>query len=1031
MQKQAPSRITRLKVLLRRLGKGLIALVGLWLIFVLVTGILQDSALTQIAELTGTRIEAHSVDFDLNGSVLIKKLVIRPDREPRYDDAILKAEKTYARFSITSLLLLRPRLKELRLEDFVFSAQYDLDSRLWNVAELKIRAPKAGTGKMPLVRLERGTLRYSKVSESRINVIASIPIDARFGPAEKTGNAYSFAITTAKVPRGSGKSNLRGLWRQGYISVHGGISSTDIPAFEEAWSIDALTAQFYYDLSKNYALKLKIKDLRSKQAPTPRRIVLAKPRFLEKIGAFGAVQKFFSRYQPFGLADVELNASGNLRQLGETELAGKIYCRDVSICYRKFPYTIEHLTGWIDFTERSVLLDNLYGRHGDAGLFFNGFTRGLGADWRYQIRIISDNMVFDTDLYDALSTKQKKFWSAFSPRGVAAIDYRLTRKSSTEKERALTVELRDGEASYRNFPYPLKNLKGTLFFERDGITICDIISHWDGRRIKLNGKVTLLGAERPVWDMSLRANDIPLDSTLIAALPERDRHLFRRFDAAGGIDIDELTGRVWSEKQRNQPCYRLALQSRQLQLNDDLLSLLGPKLKRAAWRTPPEGKVNVGVYLDNSAGAEIPEYKVTVECLGNRVKLKTLPYPLVDVTGRLTITKDSLELQDIAATVEDGGGGPNRATIKISGQAGLVDNRLGPGSFGFSAAGLCLDEKLCDVLPKSIRPFYTRVSPTGRLDLDIENIRLFNSDDGERCIDFAAAARVRDCNLNMYPPVTDLNATLKMKGLYKDTSGFCAGSVALCADSLKIKGKTLTELKADVCYDPNRRSWRAENLTAESYNGAVAGRFELMRPAASAWKYAIQVGFDDVDVRQFLLDTNRKGRSEQDCTTGRMDGSLSLSAAVGDGSACIGRCRLAINDMQIGRLSPLAKLLTVLKLTEPADFAFEQMLVDSYVQHDRLLVDKFDLSGPRVAFNGSGQMDLKGENIDLTLTARGKRLAADEPSLLGSLTEGLGHAVVRVDVTGSIREPEVRTTALPVIKETLMILGTRPARPAQ
>jgi len=1030
MQKQAPSRITRLKVLLRRLANGLIAFVGLWLVFVLVTGILQDSAITQIAELTGTRIEAHSVDFDFNGSVLIKKLVIRPDREPRYDDAILKAEKTYARFSIASLLLLRPRLNELRLEDFVFNAQYDLDSRLWNVAELKIRAPKAGTGKMPLVRLERGRMRYLKVSESRINVIASIPIDARFGPAERSRNAYSFAITTAKSPQGSGKSNLRGLWRQGYISVHGGISSTDIPAFEKAWSIDALTAQFYYDLSKNYALKLKIKDLRSKQATATRRIVMAKPRFLEKIGAFAAVQRFFTRYQPFGLVDVELNASGNLRRLGETELAGKIYCRDVSICYRKFPYTIEHLDGWINFTESSVSLDNLYGRHGDVGLFFNGFTRGIGADLQYQIRIISDNMVFDTDLYDALSTKQKKFWSAFSPSGVAAIDYRLRRKSSTEKTRTLTVELHDGEASYRNFPYPLKNLKGTLFFEQDAITICDMISHWDGRKIKLNGKVTSLGTERPEWDISLRANDIPLDSSLIAALPERDRHYFSRFEAAGAVDIDELTGRVWSEKQRSRPCYRLALQSRKLQLNDDLLGLLGTKFKRAAWQTPPAGKVNVGVYLDNPAGAEIPEYKVIVECLGNRVKLKKLPYPLVDITGRLTITKDSLELQDIAATVEDDGG-PNRPTITISGQVGLADNRLGPGSFGFSAAGLCLDEKLCDVLPKGIRTFYTRVSPSGRLDLDIENIRFFNSDAGERCIDFAAAARVRHCRLNMYPPATDLDATLKMKGLYKDTSGLCAGSVALCAHSLRINGKAITELKADVCYDPNRRSWRAENLTAESCNGAVAGRFELMRPATSAWRYTLQVGFDDVDVRQFLLEPGRKGASGQDCTTGRMDGSLSLSAAVGDGSNCAGRCRLAINDMQIGRLSPMAKLLTVLKLTEPADFAFEQMLVDSYIQHGRILVDKFDLSGPRVAFNGSGRMDLKGENIDLALTARGSRLATDEPSLLGSLTEGLGHAVVRMDVTGSIREPEVKTTALPVIKETLMILGTRPARPTR
>ena len=57
--------------------------------------------------------------------------------------------------------------------------------------------------------------------------------------------------------------------------------------------------------------------------------------------------------------------------------------------------------------------------------------------------------------------------------------------------------------------------------------------------------------------------------------------------------------------------------------------------------------------------------------------------------------------------------------------------------------------------------------------------------------------------------------------------------------------------------------------------------------------------------------------------------------------------------MQIGKISPLAKLLLVLQLTEPKDFAFEQMLVDSYIQDGKLFLEQFDLSGKAVAFNGS------------------------------------------------------------------------------
>jgi len=39
------------------------------------------------------------------------------------------------------------------------------------------------------------------------------------------------------------------------------------------------------------------------------------------------------------------------------------------------------------------------------------------------------------------------------------------------------------------------------------------------------------------------------------------------------------------------------------------------------------------------------------------------------------------------------------------------------------------------------------------------------------------------------------------------------------------------------------------------------------------------------------------------------------------------------------------------------------------------------------------------------------------------LTEGLGGAVVRIEVTGNINDPRVDTKTLPVIEDSLEILG--------
>jgi hypothetical protein len=167
------------------------------------------------------------------------------------------------------------------------------------------------------------------------------------------------------------------------------------------------------------------------------------------------------------------------------------------------------------------------------------------------------------------------------------------------------------------------------------------------------------------------------------------------------------------------------------------------------------------------------------------------------------------------------------------------------------------------------------------------------------------------------------------------------------------------------------------------------------------------------------------------CTTGKMGGSLSIKGHVGDGYSRIGRCRLKIRDMQVGKLSPLGKVLCVLKLTGPTDFAFDRVLVDSYVTRDGVLFEHLDLSGESLAFAGSGWMDLKNDNLDLVLFARGERLAAAQPTILQSLTEGIGQAFVQLEVSGNFYDPKVTTTTLPVIRETLGILGARRATPHQ
>lgn len=1028
---------SKLKTKIRWLLKGLVAAFCLWLVFILTGRVLRPIAISQIAELTNTEVKAESVDFNLNGSVFIKNLIIRPYAEQKkYDDAILKAETVYVRFGIGSLLLLRPRLKEINVNDFIFSAQYNLDTGRWNVAELKIRAPKGGSGRIPVVHLKRGVLQYSEVSKAKVKVIAAVPLDAGLEPAEEMRDGYSFNITTAERA-GLGKSTLTGYWQSGRVIVTGGVSSADIPAFERSWTINNLAAELNYDRNNTYSLKLKIKELFSRQEAADDRSVFDSRVLSGRLGLFDVLQKFFSRYRPAGRIDIDLRASGSLDRLSESALAGKVYCRDTSICYYKFPYTIEHIAGQIDFTEKGVVLNNLYGEHGNVELFFNGWSRGFGANCQYQIRITSDNMTLDDDLYNALSARQKRLWSDFSPSGLAAIDYRFSRQSQTDKKKTLAVELLGAEAVYRRFPYPLKNLTGTLVFDGDSVTVSDVVSGVNEREIILNGKVTECRTDRPVYDISIKANNILLDSTLAESLTAVQKHTYGQIDTGGLIRIGELTGRVWRGQEDKQACYHLSLYTEKTELSDSLFGLLPVSLGKVISKLQPAGEINWRVDLDKAENREQPDYKITVDCLGDSVDFESFGYPLKDITGRLTITKDSIKFADITAAVADSVRvTPETSTIRINGQIALADNALSSGWFRLSASNICFDERFGIALPDGVEPFYAQLSPAGRFDVSDVNVKIFGAADGGKYIDFAGAARLIGCNLNISPPITELNAGLRIKGLYKTGEGLCNGRAELVEGSLRVKGKLLTGLKANIDYDPSLRSWVAKDLVADCYGGKLVGKLELKRPTDKAWEYLLQTGFEDIDLSQFLRepgrtslrsgtvsDTGPEEGLHNGHTSGKMSGSLSVAGQISD-VLRIGRCRLTISDMQVGKLSPLAKLLHVLKLTEPKDFAFDRMFVDSYIKHNKLFFERFDLSGEALAFSGSGWMDLQSWNIDLLLTARGHRLATAEPSIWQSLAEGLGQGVVQMDVTGNVYDPQVVVRTLPVIEGTLQLLGT-------
>ena len=970
----------------------------IWAVFVLGGRALPQIAIGQLSDLTNTKIDVESVEFRFDGSVFIKDLVVRPRNSVDYDNSILKADTVRVHFRLGSLLMLRPRVKEVFVDDFTLRIQYDSNNGDWNLSTMKIQFPGGGVGRLPLVWLEHGTVEYSKVVNGRVVVIASSPVSAGFRPAKKIVGGYSFDISSADRQDLS-KSAIFGNWQPGRIIVGGRISSKDVPGFERPWMVRAIVAELVYEPNETCVLTAKINDFTCPPSESRNLFAFDTETVADKAPFVNAMQMFFRHYNPSGTIDIDLQASGNLKRLNEGKIEGKVTCKNVALCDRNFPYAVEHLTGQVELTEKSAKLDSIVGRHGAVEFVFNGWAKDFGPGYKYNLQIASGNMPLDKDLYDAINHEEQKFWSEFAPSGVVSTSYSRVRQSPTDERSVLTVQLLDVEGRYAGFGYPLKNTTGKIVVADNNMILSDVVSQWGGRRIIINGKAGFGRDVIPSYDIMVKGENIPLDATLEAALPAAQKEFYDQFETQGlvdatvnvvsagrkdsaatftaevfpkksllkakalpilvsevegrvvfrpdKIDIEQLEGRykggtvalsglVWPAGNQREPGYCLSMRAKKVELSDDLAAALPGSLGTMLGQLRPGGEVNLAADVSRNADGNCGPNQLVIECLGNTIDCNLLPYALHDISGRIELTQAHIVFENITA----------RASHTIRG-------------------------------------------------LPIESV-------------MRMAGRVA---------LSEANGT-------SEGMRVTAGDVNFSGENVRLKNKSLAKVDTILGYDSESGQWLSRYFVADFYDGKMIGKLQFHKSDKRGLDYLLEASVAGADLKKFLSDTDKEVRPDEHYSTGSINGSLNIIGSLVDDNIRLGRCRMKITDMQVGKRSPLANLLAVLNLTEPSDYAFDQMTVDAYIQDNKMFLRQLDLSGKSVAFYGSGWLDLKTDDIKMTLTARGRRLASANPSILQSLTEGLSRAVVRVEVKGKVSDPQITTMPLPVIEETLGILGT-------
>ena len=312
-----------------------------------------------------------------------------------------------------------------------------------------------------------------------------------------------------------------------------------------------------------------------------------------------------------------------------------------------------------------------------------------------------------------------------------------------------------------------------------------------------------------------------------------------------------------------------------------------------------------------------------------------------------------------------------------------------------------------------MRGRYDKYASKGLISAHADELLISRNANDINNISFKGRLDFNDCSVRSTIPVEHLTAGLDIVAQYFGLDNNFTADAKLSAKRVFIKDRLVENAVASLHYNDKLEVLEANGLAGDICGGKIAGDVKLQGKG-----YSVEAVFDKLLVNDFIFPGKLNAR---DYISGAMSGSIRLSVPVAGGTRT-GYVLVDTSDMHVEKVSFLGKVLLVMKFTEPTDYAFDAMSAAAYLSGDELLIDRLDLRGRSLTMRGEGTINLKPASVDLAFTAAGPR-SQIQPSMLESLAEGMMPAIVRVTVKGPLEDPVIEKTALPVITDTLGILG--------
>lgn len=200
------------------------------------------------------------------------------------------------------------------------------------------------------------------------------------------------------------------------------------------------------------------------------------------------------------------------------------------------PFPLRDITGQVDWNNDRAILRNLTAKNGVTNLYVNGTVqRGpVGVPCRFDV--VAINMLLDERLRNRLPPGLRRSWDLLQPGGMVDVKTTISHDGQGQwRYTDLTAALKGCTAAHVKFPYPVRDVRGTL--RQNGQDLVVVLAGCAGQQpARLEGFIRGRDTEAE-FAFDIRVDKLPVDQTLLKACTPQMRKTLDALNLTGQADV--------------------------------------------------------------------------------------------------------------------------------------------------------------------------------------------------------------------------------------------------------------------------------------------------------------------------------------------------------------------------------------------------------------------------------------------------------------------------------------------------------------